>query len=91
MPQNTYFRVSPWNCSRETCRAVLVVWPPLNLRYTQKDVESLGFRVRRVRVTGLGSGFGFGFGLGLGLGIPLAKEKAFRGAKFATTPQAPSS
>ena len=40
---------------------------------------------------GLGSGFGFGFGLGLGLGIPLAKEKAFRGAKFATTPQAPSS
>ena len=50
MPQNTYFRVSPWNCSRETCRAVLVVWPPLNLRYIQKDVESLGFRVRRVRV-----------------------------------------
>ena len=50
MPQNTSFRVSPWNCSRETCRAVLVVWPPLNLRYIQKDVESLGFRVRRVRV-----------------------------------------
>ena len=58
MPQNTYFRVSPWNCSRETCRAVLVVWPPLNLRYIQKDVESLGFRVRRVRVR-LGSGFGY--------------------------------
>ena len=50
MPQNTSFRVSPWNSSRETCRAVLVVWPPLNLRYIQKDVESLGFRVRRVRV-----------------------------------------
>ena len=50
MPQNTSFRVSPWNCSRETCRAVLVVRPPLNLRYIQKDVESLGFRVRRVRV-----------------------------------------
>ena len=50
MPQHTSLRVSPWNCSRETCRAVLVVWPPLNLRYIQKDVESLGFRVRRVRV-----------------------------------------
>ena len=80
MPQNTSFRVSPWNCSRETCRAVLVVWPPLNLRYIQKDVESLGFRVRRVRVRARVRVWVW-VGSGLGLGTSLAIKKDFPRSK----------